>query len=212
MGGKYVESNGNGYILEWKNGSMSVYRNAARAEVTEVDTIDADSLLADGSYFKLFTASTTFYVWMNLDAGDNDPAPDTSWTGIEVAVTSGDADTVVATAVANAIDANDNFGASAASSTVTITHATAANVTNAVDVDTGFTISITTEGLDASDQMKMDAPWADVVEIYDATLEDANPADLTATVRAFTKSTSDGVTTKTYYMDYRTYSNWFNTL
>lgn len=212
MGGKYVTSNGNGYILKWKNGSMSVCRNAARAEVTEVDTIDADSLLADGSYFKLFTASTTFYVWMNLDAGGNDPAPDTSWTGIAVSVSTGDADTAVATAVKNAVDGNSNFGASVASNTVTITHASAANVTNAVDVDTSFTISITTEGLDASDQMKMDAPWADVVEIYDATLENANPADLTATVRAFTESTSDEVTTKTYYMDYRTYTDWFNTL
>lgn len=122
----------------------------AEAEVTTVTTVADVSGSLDGTYFTLNSAgdATNYYVWIDVAAGGNDPAP-AGLTGIQVSVATNDTADDVATAVASAVTGNADFGASASGSVVTITHAATGGATNAADVDSGFTIAITNEGIGA---------------------------------------------------------------
>lgn len=122
--------------------------------VKEVCTIVAvaASAITTNTYFTIQAISsawlrTNYHVWFNKDAGGVDPAP-TGSTAIEVAVTTGDADTVIATAIGAALDAaSDDFGTpGVVSATVTVTINTKGDVKDAVDVDSGCTIAVTTQG------------------------------------------------------------------
>jgi len=128
------------------------------AEVTAI-TIPAASAITTGQYFKIWLANGTggwtgYYVWFNKDAGGGDPAP-TGYTGVEVTVTTGDADTVVATAVGAALDAaHANFGTPVVNSNVvTVTQQQTGDIKDCVNVNvgTGFSVSVTTQGVTALD-------------------------------------------------------------
>jgi hypothetical protein len=118
-------------------------------EVTSVTTVAdvADSL--DGAYFILYSATdaTKYHVWYNTSGGSaTDPAPADS-TAIEVAITTGDTATAVATATRSAIDALADFVGTGATDEVIITNADFGSSTDASDFDTGFTIAVTTPGV-----------------------------------------------------------------
>lgn len=209
---KHVTSNGISLILSYQNSLVSVARANARAEVTEV-VCDAIGTSAEGSeYFVLTdTRGNYYYVWLNIDE-DEDPAPNSDWNGVEVSVSLGDTASDVATAVGNAIDALTSFSTSVATDTVTITHTTAGQPEeSAYNVDTDFTINVTTEGIDENQVMKKEAPWNDAMEVIDVDLQDAASADLYAVVKvAETEKKDDETTVTTYKYDYRTYSDWFS--
>lgn len=124
------------------------------AFVAEISTVvcvaDVSGSLND-TYFLLEGIVTTtyrrkqFYVWLNVNSAGSDPAL-TGKTGIEVAVATDATANTVATAVAAAIDGVAEFGAAASTATVTITNAVEGDCDNVVDVDTGFTCAVTTEG------------------------------------------------------------------
>lgn len=113
-----------------------------------------------GTHFLISSKEGDFYVWFNVDGGSTDPAPYNvtkgDITGVEVAIFANDANTVVAAAVESALDALDEFGASAASEVVTVTNATAGAVTAASDVDSGCTFSQTQEGTSYSDTVEFE--------------------------------------------------------
>jgi hypothetical protein len=106
--------------------------------------------LTTGDYFLLYSANdaTTYYVWYNKDTGGGDPALPNK-TGVEIAVTTGDTASQVATATKVAIDALADFSASVSTDTVTVTNADPGITTATVDSNTGFTISTTTWGATA---------------------------------------------------------------
>ena len=115
--------------------------------VAEVSTVAAVADVAgalDGKYFTLNSTTTSYYVWMNVDAGGNDPAP--GGTGIAVAVTTGDDADTVAAAIQTAVDANGAFGATVTDNVVTITNAVAGAATDITAGDSGFTVATVTEG------------------------------------------------------------------
>ena len=122
----------------------------AAAEVSTVVAIADVGGALDGLFFNLNAAldTTLYYVWFNVDAGGNDPAP-AGRTGITVAVTTGDSATVVATAMAAAIDAIADFGATSSGATVTITNAATGGTTDIVDVDSLMVVAVTTQGVSA---------------------------------------------------------------
>jgi hypothetical protein len=138
-----------------------------RAEVTSITCVADAAGSLNNKYFTINSAldATAFYVWMNVNSAGVDPAP--GGTGIEVALATGATAAQVATAVAAAIDAQAAFVSTALSTTVTVTNATAGNTTDAADVDTGFTITVTTQGT---------APTAN----YDITITDPSDSALDA--------------------------------
>ncbi len=124
------------------------------AEITTVATVADVATSLSGTYFTLNGIDTNgdtqnYYVWIDVNNGSDDPAP-AGLTGIEVDISEDDTAATVATAVAAAIDANANFGAAAVDDDVTITAAFKGPVVNAADVDTGFTIAVSTEGSSTS--------------------------------------------------------------
>lgn len=117
------------------------------AEVTDI-TCEADTAGSlSGEYITFSAPAGDFYAWFDVDdQGSEDPAP--GGTGIAVGFPVNTSANDVATALAAAINANDNFGASAAAAVVTITNANDGAVTDATNGDTGWGTApdITTQG------------------------------------------------------------------
>ena len=123
---------------------------ALAAEVTTV--VCTATLAIDASeYFLLYGMGTDFeenayHVWIDKAGGDSEPSGLSS-TGVECDISSVSTAVAVAGVVASAINTLADFSASNSSSTtVTITNAVRGSVSNASDVNTGFTIATGTEG------------------------------------------------------------------
>ena len=123
---------------------------ALAAEVTTV-LCTLKSAIDASEYFLLYGMGTDFeenayHVWIDKAGGDSEPSGLSS-TGVECDISSVTTAIAVAGVVASAIDALADFSASNSSSaTVTITNAVRGSVSNASDVNTGFTIATGTEG------------------------------------------------------------------
>jgi len=119
----------------------------ATAEVTDI-TCEADTGGSlSGEYITFSAPAGDFYAWFDVDdQGSDDPAP--GGTGIAVGFPVNTTADNVAAALATAIDANANFGASAAAAVVTITNASNGAVTDATNGDTGWSTApdVTTQG------------------------------------------------------------------
>ena len=123
---------------------------ALAAEVTTV-VCTAKSAIDASDYFLLNGMGSDFeqnayHVWIDKASGDSEPSGLSS-TGIECDISSVSSATDVAGVIASAINSQTDFSASNSSSTtVTITNAVRGSVTDASDVNTGFTIATATEG------------------------------------------------------------------
>jgi len=116
----------------------------ALSEISEIICLDGS--LLGGKYFRLYSTSTSYYVWYNT-GGSIDPTPDGGLsTGIEVIINTGDNGSVVATATRSAIIAEADFSASARSEVVTVITEDIGDTTNIIDSNTGMTFTTTQEG------------------------------------------------------------------
>ena len=115
------------------------------AQVSLITAIADVGGALDGKYFLISSANDAidYYVWINVDAGGNNPLV-ANRTGIAVGVTTGDAASVVAGAVVTAVDGVADFGATAIGADITITNADDGRSTEIADFNTGFT-SISTD-------------------------------------------------------------------
>lgn len=120
------------------------------AEVTEVTTVDDVSGSLGGTYFTFSTLAsdgvteTLYYVWFNTGSSV-DPAV-VGATGIPVSITADDSADAVASAVHAAITGIDAV-TEVSANVVTITNTNAGSVTNASAGTSGFSISVSTEGV-----------------------------------------------------------------
>lgn len=127
---------------------------AGLAEESLVSCVADVASSLDGTYFTLNSAgdATQYYVWMDVDAGGNDPAP-LGLTGIQVSISANDDAETVAAAVAAAIEAEADFSASADGADVSISNAAVGDTTDAADSDSGFSISVLVQGTDANPEV-----------------------------------------------------------
>lgn len=149
------------------------------AEITTITCVAA-SAITTGDYFKIWTSDgaggwTAYYVWFNKSAGGGDPAP-SGFTEIEIAITSENA-AAIATAVGSALDAAaDEFGTPGVTdSVVTVTQENTGDIKDAVDVNTDFTIAVSTQGVNP-----LDGGW----DMWDGAYSSTTPVkgeDLTIT-------------------------------
>ena len=100
---------------------------SSEEEIVRIKFIDHNETTEnlDGLYFKLFSetsANNTYYVWFDVDEAGNDPAPDLGWTGVRVAVTSGDTAEQIAKTATTAIGSQPDF--SAENYSLEVTHVT----------------------------------------------------------------------------------------
>jgi len=124
---------------------------ALAAEVTTV-TCTAKSAIDASEYFLLYGMGSDFeenayHVWIDKSGSDSEPSGLSS-TGLECDISSVSSAADVAGVVAGVINNKTDFSASVTSgSTITITNAVRGSVTDASDVNTGFTISTSTQGV-----------------------------------------------------------------
>ena len=124
---------------------------ALAAEVTSV-TCTAKSAIDASEYFLLYGMGSDFeenayHVWIDKASGDSEPSGLSS-TGLECDISSVSSAADVAGIVAGVINGQTDFSASVTSgSTITVTIAVRGSVTDASDVNTGFTISTSTQGV-----------------------------------------------------------------
>jgi len=133
--------------LQWKDEITGT--DTSVKEVTYIDTVADSANSLDGKYFFIYSATdaTKYHVWINTSGGSAvDPAPANS-TAIEVAITTGDTANDIATAVKNAIDAMSDFVATVSTNRVTVTNADFGSCTDASDSNSGFTITVNTQGI-----------------------------------------------------------------
>jgi hypothetical protein len=121
-----------------------------RTSIPQVTTVLCTADVAGSLNNKYFLLSagddgTDYYVWFNVSAGGVDPAV-SGRTGVEVAISTGDANTVVAEAAKTAIDALGDFAASRASATITVTNALGGLTGDSGAGNSGFTVTDTTKG------------------------------------------------------------------
>lgn len=117
-------------------------------QISTVTCLANTAAALNNKYFFLWSEldGVKYYVWFNSDTTGTDPAI-TGATGIEVAVTTGDTATAVATAVNSAIDAEVDFIATSALAVVTVTNAQPGwSSAPKEGLGTGFTFEVTTEG------------------------------------------------------------------
>ncbi len=101
-----------------------------------------------GSIATLVGAPTGFSVSQE-NAGVNDNTePTVAGTAIKINFPEDSVNTAVGTAVKDALDALDDFGASLSTATVTITNADTGLATDVAEADSGFTATKTAEGFD----------------------------------------------------------------
>jgi len=103
----------------------------------------------------LINEFTSYYVWFDVDGTGVDPKPVVPSSrgqaiGVTVAISSGDSNSAVATAVRAALGALSDFSTGGAAAVVTVTMATLGAVLNAVDGNIGgvFGVAVTTPGVD----------------------------------------------------------------
>jgi hypothetical protein len=124
---------------------------ALAAEVTTV-TCTAKSAIDASEYFLLYGMGSDFeenayHVWIDKAGSDSEPSGLSS-TGLECDISGVSSAADVAGVVAGVINGQTDFSASVTSgSTITITNAVRGSVTDASDVNTGFTISTSTQGV-----------------------------------------------------------------
>ena len=123
---------------------------ALAKEVTKIICVADSSSSLQSKYFTISGMGTDFaqndyYVWIDVGSGGTDPAI-SGRTGIEVDISADASNSTVATAVSNAIHAKADFSTAVVSATITVTNAVRGSVTDAANVNAGFTITTETAG------------------------------------------------------------------
>jgi len=118
-------------------------------EVTKIICVADSSSSLQSKYFTISGMGTDFeqndyYVWIDVGSGGTDP--DISGTGIEVDIAEDASNSTVATAVSTALALKADFSTSVSTATITVTNAVRGSVTDAANVNAGFTITTETAG------------------------------------------------------------------
>lgn len=125
-------------------------------ECTTVTAVADVASSLDGTYFTINVplsnfdstkVATSYYVWLDVDTGGNDPAP-AGLTAIEADISANDDAETVATAIKAAFDALSpkRFEVKRSGAVLTIENREMGAVSATADVDTTFTIAQATEG------------------------------------------------------------------
>jgi len=120
-------------------------------EVIDIECSDATASSISGKYFFIYSDDEAFYVWFDVDNSSVDPNPASpggqTLTEIEVNLNTSDSDSVIATKLRAALDAQADFSATLPTNTkVQATVATAGNAYDVLAGDAGLTVSVNTQG------------------------------------------------------------------
>lgn len=120
-------------------------------EVIDIECSGAIASSVAGKYFFIYSDDDAFYVWFDVDNISSDPDPISpggqTLTEIEVNLNTGDSDSVIATKLRAALDAQADFSASLPTNTkVQVSVATAGQAYDILAGSAGLTVSVNTQG------------------------------------------------------------------
>lgn len=181
----FVELDVNDQPVDIDNGFDDASFNETGAVEVSTVVAKAAASIADGKYFIMEVIAATrvvtpYYVWFDKQGAEQaDPTP-TGYTKITVDISGDTSAQDVSDAITAAIGAKDDVGAAnggGASETITITNTSQGNVIDIVDVDSGLTVAVTSQGI-----LDQDGGWSVWDGAYDATKgEVAHSKDVTIT-------------------------------
>jgi hypothetical protein len=103
-----------------------------RAEVTEIIVTGDNSGSLNETWIHLYTPSTSYYIWFNVDSGGTDPAPPNQSTNpqeeIEIDITANESGPSIASKISSALDSTGEFETSISNTYQTV--AATSEVTN----------------------------------------------------------------------------------
>lgn len=117
------------------------------AEETLIETIADSSKSLAGKYFFLNTPATEYVVYFKVDSTGSDPNL-TGKTSIQVDVSEDDTANDNANALQTILDSTPGISATVSTNQVTVTNDDTGSVEAATDFDTGFDITVLTQGVD----------------------------------------------------------------
>lgn len=135
--------------------AMTYYASEPTAGVAQVVDIvckaDIESNL-NGTFFTYSTPSAHYVFYFVVDGNNNSMAPDLGegFTNVPVAITENSTAAQVATALEAVMEAQTGISSSVSTATVTATNTDTGYCQAPVDHLTGFTFTVTTEGVTAS--------------------------------------------------------------
>lgn len=140
----------------------SALNPSAVPEITDLK-VGAAAALTNNTYFYISSSGSArkYYVWVNKDTAGTDPAPSGA-TGIEWAVTTGQTSAQTALTLKNAINSTffeDFIAVQRAvpnTDTVRVTNASAGATANAVDFNSGITITLIQNGVGVGTEVVQD--------------------------------------------------------
>jgi hypothetical protein len=98
------------------NGVFTIRQGVFVNERSCVDTFGATAAGIDGKYFLVTASATTYYIWFDVDNTSTDPGPGgaalprlAGLSGIEVDISAGDSDVVIATKTSTAVESSVPF-------------------------------------------------------------------------------------------------------
>lgn len=116
------------------------------AERTEIICNDASTLVG-GEYFFLYTPTNSFYVWYNIDGLSTQPVE--IGIGIEINILSSDTADEIAIKTVDVLNLQTEFEVHHPNiSTINIVNSVTGSVADALDNNTGFTITVLKQGVD----------------------------------------------------------------
>lgn len=135
------------------------YAVSGVAEVTSITTVADVAASLDGKYFILYDDVGSVAFWFDVDNNGTAEPSHGATRSVEITtVVTGDSAATVATAVQGAVDADAKFSASVNSATVTVTASATGYRTDGTANTSGFTVSVTTQGLGAGTYYIRDLP------------------------------------------------------
>jgi len=147
----------NSFAQTSRAGTVSFVRGTAGIEVKEVSSVQTIADVAGalgGKSFVIYSAlnAVKYGIWIDVDNGSTAPTI-TGATLVEVDIATGDTAVTVATNIKTSLDAvtGTPFVTTRLTDTLTITNSGYGVTTDIADVDSGFTISKTTDGVSAAD-------------------------------------------------------------
>jgi len=129
---------------------MSTFKpDVGLAEITDITTVADVSGDLDGTYFEFSDDAGTVAFWFDIDdSGTAEPSHGKD-RSVEITTVNTDDDAnTVASKVQVAMDADSKFSATVVANVVTVTDASRGDRSNANKRTTGFTMNVTTQGVD----------------------------------------------------------------
>lgn len=199
LNGKLLNVDGNLLNCTWRGGALSVKLENADKELTSI-TCTTTGSLSGGEYFTIGSShGDKYYVWLVVDDIGNDPRVH-DHLGVKVELEDSMDSTEVAEAIVVKLNNETTLDATNTANVISIATDSAADLEDATDYGTGFTINVTQQGVNPI--IYDGIPFNDIRQILDLSIAVDGSAQFTVEVEKDIKLPKIPVAWSTKRIDY----------